>query len=611
MIILNNSIIIMKTVIFLFALMLAVSGTNIGSAHAQSTCPNYAMLFDGVNDAIRIAGFPTTDEMTIEFWFYWDPNSAGTYAILSSLDDETYYGYRINNDGYRIRMESEIGVTARFGSFEQGPQWYHLAITFEPYGTFYFINGQGYDENNGFFLSGDSFLESFPSTLHIGAGVGATNFRGMIDELRIWNTIRTAQQIRDNMHSRLVGNESGLVAYYPFDEGSGTSTTDASIGSNNGTLQNGTAWVETDLVITGCPDCTNPFVSTQPADEIVFTGDDATFTTASDDDNSPQWQLSTNGGQNWSDISGATSGTLSVSNVTMSMNGYRYRAAFTNDCGTSYSDEATLTVKVHVTDLGPVDLCIGSSSNSNNGCKIDLLVELFKNNVKIIEGSVLNQQVTGNSNNDLSKKNTIALPQLPSGVEFAATDILKCRVSVRRSGGTQDFPLRLWYNGSASSSSEAGLKAWSRIHKETEGSSADYYYLRSNDNLIAGAGTGAEYKTVTAQASYQVFGEWSVAGASMKKGATSIAHGSKTEFTAQLISEGNLRKLRFTSPEGIVTMSLFDVTGREVRTFAPIVVSDGSSHETTIHHSGLASGIYTLIISNGAIKESIRFPVIR
>jgi gliding motility-associated-like protein len=44
-------------------------------------------------------------------------------------------------------------------------------------------------------------------------------FAGTLDEVRIWNTARTAQEITDNMSATLNGNETGLRAYYTFNQG--------------------------------------------------------------------------------------------------------------------------------------------------------------------------------------------------------------------------------------------------------------------------------------------------------------------------------------------------------------------------------------------------------
>jgi len=45
---------------------------------------------------------------------------------------------------------------------------------------------------------------------------------GKIDEVRVWNTARTATEIRNAMYNELAGSETGLVLYYKLDETSGT-----------------------------------------------------------------------------------------------------------------------------------------------------------------------------------------------------------------------------------------------------------------------------------------------------------------------------------------------------------------------------------------------------
>jgi len=84
-------------------------------------------------------------------------------------------------------------------------------------------------------------------TLYIGSrrysGANDRFFNGQIDEVRIWNAARSATDIQNNM-MKDVTCQSGLVAYYNFDEGTaggtntGLTTAIDSTGTNNGTLTN-------------------------------------------------------------------------------------------------------------------------------------------------------------------------------------------------------------------------------------------------------------------------------------------------------------------------------------------------------------------------------------
>ena len=49
-----------------------------------------------------------------------------------------------------------------------------------------------------------------------------------MDELRIWNTARTAAQIQAGMNLQLPGGTAGLVGLYGFDEGTGVLAADGS-----------------------------------------------------------------------------------------------------------------------------------------------------------------------------------------------------------------------------------------------------------------------------------------------------------------------------------------------------------------------------------------------
>src|SRR5690348_4783604 len=88
-----------------------------------------------------------------------------------------------------------------------------------------------------------------------------------------------------------------------------------------------------------------PYITTQPANQTVTAGQTATFTAAATGSPAPtvQWQVSSNGGGTFSNLSGATSTTLSFTTAG-SQNGYKYQAVFTNSAGSATTASATLTI---------------------------------------------------------------------------------------------------------------------------------------------------------------------------------------------------------------------------------------------------------------------------
>ena len=92
-------------------------------------------------------------------------------------------------------------------------------------------------------------------------------------------------------------------------------------------------------------------ITTQPTSQTVNPGDNVTFTAASSNSgDTVQWEVSTNGGTSFSNISdggvysGATTGTLTITGATTNLNNYQYEAVFTNSAGSITSTAGTLTL---------------------------------------------------------------------------------------------------------------------------------------------------------------------------------------------------------------------------------------------------------------------------
>ncbi len=109
-------------------------------------------------------------------------------------------------------------------------------------------------------------------------------------------------------------------------------------------------------------------ITNQPASVTVCEGNNATFSvTATGPSNTYQWQVSTDGGTSWTNISGATTTSLNLTSVTTSMNGNRYRVVITS-CGPAplNSDAVTLTVNGNAsitTQPSNTNACTGGNAS--------------------------------------------------------------------------------------------------------------------------------------------------------------------------------------------------------------------------------------------------------
>lgn len=87
-----------------------------------------------------------------------------------------------------------------------------------------------------------------------------------------------------------------------------------------------------------------PSITAQPADQAAPADDTVTFSvTAVGEGLSYQWQLSTDGGDTWTDVPGATAASYTTPALTRDMEGHCYRCRISNSHGTVFSDIAAIT----------------------------------------------------------------------------------------------------------------------------------------------------------------------------------------------------------------------------------------------------------------------------
>ena len=230
---------------------------------------NTALDFDGVDDYIELAsnglGIFNLPNITIEAWV--KVNSPSDDDVIYSYDYTThappYYSthFRIQNGGrlffgWNINGTYDFILTG-FNTIGYGV-WNHVAAVFTNGRQEIWLNGNLVGSKNS---SGS--ITYYNQNVTIGKGAYANSeFNGQIDEVRIWNTALSQADMQNRMTSPLTGNETGLVAYYPFEEGvgnednTGLSAILDKAGGNTGTLngfaQTGSTsnWVSETSIIT-------------------------------------------------------------------------------------------------------------------------------------------------------------------------------------------------------------------------------------------------------------------------------------------------------------------------------------------------------------------------
>ncbi len=207
-----------------------------------------ALTLDGESeletDAIIV---PTAADYTVECWAFASDSARGAFRHMVAQDHQFYLG--TNPEG-NIRMGdswNNTGVPYPYGG------WHHFAVTKRSKGAELYVDG----------IAMAKSTSSLPTptevaTFRIGRQRRSRNidwterWLGSIDEVRIWNVARSAEEIRTNLFTILRGTEPGLVGYWNFNDGTAN---DLSTGKHHGKLQGGAR------IVAGRPSGTQEFVT--------------------------------------------------------------------------------------------------------------------------------------------------------------------------------------------------------------------------------------------------------------------------------------------------------------------------------------------------------------
>jgi hypothetical protein len=81
-----------------------------------------------------------------------------------------------------------------------------------------------------------------------GRGSEKNTLHGLVDDVRVWNTARSQQDIKAHRTTRLSGDEAGLVGYWPLNEDSAKKVRNLADGQK-GQLQGDPEWVRSSFTI--------------------------------------------------------------------------------------------------------------------------------------------------------------------------------------------------------------------------------------------------------------------------------------------------------------------------------------------------------------------------
>jgi uncharacterized delta-60 repeat protein len=214
-----------------------------------SSPPAGALKFDGANDNVLLsanggAAFNfTSGEVTVEAMVY----------VGSTADQVIVHRWSTNQFSLEINDNKTTFVVSRSEDWSIGyirasttfptNQWVHVAGVWDGTTISVYENGilKGSEAWSG-------TLTTSTDDLRIGARTDypGGNLNGRLDEVRIWDKALCAAEIAERRSCELSGSETGLMAYYNFnnltaaadENNAGQTVLTDEAGSNNGTLTN-------------------------------------------------------------------------------------------------------------------------------------------------------------------------------------------------------------------------------------------------------------------------------------------------------------------------------------------------------------------------------------
>jgi Concanavalin A-like lectin/glucanases superfamily len=233
------------------AALLPLALMFVSSAQAQSVT-GFALGFDGSTNYVAISHTAALNSfpLTVMAWVQ-TASTNGQQGLVTKYVSNSLNGWNLFlRDGhvrawYFVNNSRYVwdGTNGLDGGIIGDGLWHHLALAVDAGGGRLYVDGVLKDSRAWTGGSGS------PATIQ---EVRLGNYPGgllgapgpiLLDEISLWRAALSQSQIQTNMNRSLTGSEADLIAYYPCDEGSGTTLGDIAPldGNNIGTLVNGRA----------------------------------------------------------------------------------------------------------------------------------------------------------------------------------------------------------------------------------------------------------------------------------------------------------------------------------------------------------------------------------
>jgi hypothetical protein len=213
------------------------------------TVASNAVSMNGTGQYIRlpVLDLRSSNALSIEVWI--KPVDLANKPVATIVRQQAFsttdFSLALTNNGRTLAfglrtagLYQELQTT--LGDLTDGG-WHHLAATYDGATKRIYVDGQ---------LVASTAQTGQIAFTGVNLSVGASNngsttadfFNGAIDELRIWQSVRTAQEITQYFNRSLISLSPGLLGYWRLDESSGNTAFDSSLNGRNAVLVNSPLW---------------------------------------------------------------------------------------------------------------------------------------------------------------------------------------------------------------------------------------------------------------------------------------------------------------------------------------------------------------------------------
>ena len=239
----------------------AAGNLSSASSNSVTVVTDYALDFDGTNDYVSIPDdpFSNNNTFTIQAWLKLEAVDNAYHGFLGmQLNGRkpslwVFPGGDLHYDSFKDSQRFNGIISDGSNKFFTAGEWVHVGWT---------NDGSDYKfYKNGIRVATVTAPDTFNALDNIGYQIGKVDnyFKGQIDEVAIWNVALSEDDVttlynsgnglKASVDSGNYDNSGDLVGYWKFNDGTGSTLTDNTSNSNNGTLTNmdSSDWVTSGL----------------------------------------------------------------------------------------------------------------------------------------------------------------------------------------------------------------------------------------------------------------------------------------------------------------------------------------------------------------------------